>query len=158
MHTSRSLKRLGIFAGGMMAFAVVWLAARPGTAVSGRTEIRGHLSLVLPPGSRHYADVGIDTWVGRIRLGGTPVTLTYDIGHVAGNYATYVDGNGPFVWTKRTEQDGIACDVSLHTANGSHTLFVSFPDLGPANFWCDVRDDSQVDGILKILKTVRPAR
>ena len=123
--------------------------------ISGRTEIRNALTIDLPTGSWHRVEQGIDTAVGKVKLGGTDYSMDYDIGGLAGNYATY-EVHQPFVWQKQDVKNGVRMDYSLRDKDGRKTLFVSFPELGPANFWTDLRDSSDIEAILEIMRTVRP--
>lgn len=106
----------------------------------------------LPSGSQHRIMQGFDTYVGEIEIAGTGYTLTYDIGDLAGNYATSGDPDR-FAWQKHDEFDGVKMDYSL---SKSGTLFVTFPEKGPANFFTDLRNDSDTELILKYMRTVRP--
>ena len=148
-------KRIGSIAGCVIVAAIAYAAYNHFTAASGRVEVRGALTIELPSGSHHNIDEGIDTWVGRIRLGGTRTTLDYDIGHLAGTHATYA-ANGPFVSTKQEVNDGVVLDYSLKQEDDHQMLFVSFPELGPANFSTEIHDPSQIDAILVVMRTVRP--
>jgi hypothetical protein len=113
------------------------------------------LTIELPPGSRLRFDQGFDTEVGEVTSGGTQHTLKFDIGFLAGNAATdemYVR----FKWQKHEKIDGMQMDYALASRNGKDLLIVSFPSLGPANFWTPVENDDDVEAILKVMRTVRP--
>jgi len=116
--------------------------------------IQGRLTIDLPPGSRHQVEEGIDSIVGAVVLGETQITLQYDIGGFAGNYARY-EGNGPFVWQNRETNEGVVMDTALADHDGRRTLYISFPNFGPANFWTDIRNQSEIELILEVAGTVR---
>jgi hypothetical protein len=150
-------KRAGLVTTCVIGAVIAWMVYNHLTAVSGRTDIQGRLTIDLPRGSHHRMEQGVDTSVGSISLGGTQNTLEYDIGHLAGNYAAYDDREEFFVWHKQDVNDEIVMDYALRNVDGRQTLLVSFPDLGPANFWSDVHDSSEIDAILGVMRTVRPS-
>jgi len=123
--------------------------------VSGSVNIHNLLTISLPKGSRHRIQQGIDTLTGQIKLGWLGKTMEYDIGHLAGNYATN-EHHAPFVFQKQEVNNGVTMDYSMRKDRAQYTLFVSFPDLGPANFYTRIGDPSQSDAILDVMRTVRP--
>lgn len=137
----------------LLATIIYDLSTNP--LVSGSVNIRNLLTISLPKGSRHRIQQGIDSFVGQIKLGWLGKTMKYDIGHLAGNYATSKH-HGPFVFQKQEVNNGVTMDYSLLKERAQYTLFVSFPDLGPANFYTQISDPSHSDAILDVMRTVRP--
>jgi hypothetical protein len=117
-----------------------------------RTNIRDFLTIDLLPESRHRILQGFESAVGEITLEGTGYTLEYDIGGMEGNYATN-QREGPFVWQKHEEFEGVKMDYAL-TKQGF--LHISIPELGMANFFTDLRQESDTTLILEFMRTVRP--
>jgi hypothetical protein len=95
---------------------------------------------------------GYESAVGEIVIAGTRSPWEYHLGGMDGNFATN-ESNGPFLWQKQDEFDGVKMNYSL-TKSG--TLFVTFPEVGLANFFTDLRNDSDAELILKYMRTVRP--
>lgn len=122
--------------------------------VSGSVNIRDFLTISLPKGSRHRIQQAIDSFSGQIKLGWLGKTMEYDIGHLAGNYAT--SELHTFVFQKQEVNNGVTMDYSMRKDRAQYILFVSFPDLGPANFYTRISDPSHSDAILDVMRTVRP--
>jgi hypothetical protein len=87
-------------------------------------------------------------------LGASGPTLDYDIGGMAGNYAT--NTLNPADWRKHDENNGIPFDYSYSKNGEKEWLTVSFPQEGPANFVAELNEPENVDRILTILRTLKP--
>ncbi len=111
-------------------------------------------TLRLPRGSHHQRERGDDSICGTIRLGASGPTLDYDIGPLAGNYAT--NKLNPADWRKHDENNGIPFDYSFSRSGKKDCLEVSFPQEGPANFVAELNEPDDMDRILTILRTLKP--
>ena len=109
----------------------------------------------FPPGSHHEAVQGDDTVCGTIRLGEHGPTLDYDIGGLAGNYATgehMQPGIRNFVWQKHDENNGEPFDYSLERNSQREFLAVTFR--GYINFYGDLHEPDDLDRVLKVMRTL----
>ena len=93
--------------------------------------------------------------IGTVQFGGTTPILDFDIGWGSGNYAEAA-GNRGYKWQKHENNEGTRMDYSLASGDGKEVLYVSFPSLGPANFYGGIGDEEEVEAILKVMRTVRP--
>ena len=82
--------------------------------------------------------------------------MTYDIGFLAGNYAT--SELHTFDFQKQEVNNGVTMDYAMRKDRGQDILFISFPDLGPANFYTRIGDPSDSEAILDVMRTVRPVK
>jgi hypothetical protein len=87
-------------------------------------------------------------------LGKNGLTLDYDIGGLAGNYAT--GKLNPFDWRKHDDNHGVPFDYALNRSGKKECLVVSFPQEGPANFVAELNEPEDVDRILTVLRTLKP--
>lgn len=138
----------------LLATIVYDLSTNP--LVSGSVNIHNFLTISLPKGSRHRIQQGIDSFTGQIKLGWLGKTMTYDIGFLAGNYAT--SELHTFDFQKQEVNNGVTMDYSIRKDRGQDILFISFPDLGPANFYTRIGDPSDSEAILDVMRTVRPIK
>ncbi len=111
-------------------------------------------SITLLDGFKHQTLQGIDTRVGKIWKDGG-ITIQYDIGRLAGNYAeqqrTYQADQ--LVWHKQQTVKAKRVQLAL---TKDRELFVSFPDHS-ANFFGKVqKEEDLVDALLMVL-TYLPA-
>jgi hypothetical protein len=139
----------------------IWQARRQRGAATGIEKADGTVlltlegfTLQLPLGSHHQAKQGEDSVCGTITLGKSWLTLDYDIGGMAGNYAT--NKLNPAEWRKHDENNGIPFDYSYSKNGEKGWLTVSFPQAGPANFVAKLNEPEDLDRILTVLRTLKP--
>lgn len=98
-------------------------------------------------GYKHETLQGIDSRVGRIsRKDG--VTIEYDIGPLAGNYATSIL-NDDRAWSR---EQTVASDTVQIVMTKKNVLHVSFKK-GPANFWATAVTPADVADVLLMALT-----
>ncbi len=141
------------------AIVCSWLVVRmrrhAPISVSGVVTLVDTFTMELPTGSTLHFSQGIDSLCGELRLGGLNRTLEFDIGNLAGNYSLN-ECNGPFKWQKHMKSEGTQIDYALkRNKHNKQILLVSFPSLGPANFWAPVANDDEMEAILRVMRTVR---
>ena len=112
-------------------------------------EIPG--GIVLLPGFAHQPERGIDTKVGRISQEGG-LTIRYDIGALAGNYATSQVRNP--LWA-REQQHGAG--IAYITLDVNRSLYVTFVDgESVANFYATVRGEEDIADFLTMVLGFSP--
>ena len=138
-----------------------WLAWEAWQARTGIEKVDGTdlltlegFTLRLPLGSHHRVVQGTDSFCGKITLGKSGLTLDYDIGGGAGNYAT--NKLNPADWRKHDENNGVPFDYSFSKNGEKECLTVSFPKEGPANFVAELNEPEDMDRILAVLRTLKP--
>jgi len=131
----------------VLVFLSGWLAGQLSTAVR---PAPGGIRLL--PGYTHQLKQGFDSEVGTISKAGG-VTIQYDIGELAGNYAEcdpklcgWTKGE---VWRKKQTIKGQAV-VLVYTQE--KTLIVSFPE-SRANFYATVDSSEQLTEMLLMVLT-----
>ncbi len=111
-------------------------------------------SIMLLDGYKHQKLQGIDTQVGKIWKDGG-ITIQYDIGRLAGNYAQQQRKYqaDQLVWDRQQRWHGQPVELAMMK---DRQLFVSFPERH-ANFYGKVRKEQDlVDALLMVL-TYLPA-
>jgi hypothetical protein len=108
-------------------------------------------NMTLLPGYEHMPHYGIDTQVGVIKkIGG--MTIDYDIGFLAGNFAVRYVGSAEWV---RTEQAGN--DSVLIVLTKDKRIIATF-EKAVANFHARVGSQSDIDDFLKMVLTYDPSK
>lgn len=104
----------------------------------------------FPAGWRHVVMPG-DTANGYFISSEHQYRIYYDIGDLAGEYA---DGEAHpnYQWIRRATLDGSSFHYLL---DEDDTLYITFPDEGPANYWCKVKDEDQIEYVLELLARYR---
>jgi hypothetical protein len=100
----------------------------------------------LLPGYEHTKRRGIDTEVGRIAKK-DGLTIEYDIGGLAGNYAKNAAKNKP-LWSRQQTVGKQKFDVCL---DKERTLYVTVD--GFANFYAKVKSDEDIADVLLMALT-----
>ena len=101
----------------------------------------------LPPHWQHIPGQGIDSRVGRFVSSETNLIIHYDIGELAGEYAT----SKAYPNRKWLRSGQLAESSFRYLLNDDDTLYVTFPDEGPANFWVQVDGPEDIDYVLEML-------
>ncbi|MEE9128805.1 MAG: hypothetical protein V3T84_02215 [Phycisphaerales bacterium] len=111
-------------------------------------------SITLLDGYKHQKLQGIDTQVGKIWKDGG-ITIQYDIGRLAGNYAEQQRKYqaDQLVWHKQQTVKAKRVQLAL---TKDRELFVSFPDHS-ANFYGKVQKEEDLVDALLIVLTYLPA-
>jgi hypothetical protein len=124
------------------------------TAAGQEPPVPGSISLL--PGYHHRAGQGIDSQTGVIWKKGA-LTIHYDIGELAGNYAEcghlcgWTDGE---VWRREQVLQG---QKVICVFTSKKRLVVSFPE-SHANFYATVQTDEELTDMLLMLLTFRSLR
>jgi len=105
----------------------------------------------LPPHWRNVTGQGMDSRVGRFESTKLALIIHYDIGELAGEYAD-TDPYPGYQWIRSGRLYGSSFRYLL---NEDDTLYVTFPDEGPANFWAKVADDAEINYVLEFLARYR---
>jgi hypothetical protein len=144
---SMSLERI------IIAFAAVAIVGcESKTDSSGPTVALALNSIpTLPPSWSNTPQQGIDSRVGFFSSTKHQIQIHYDIGELAGEYAS-TKPYPNYKWIKSGTLHGSSFRYLL---NEDDTLYVTFPDEGPANFWGKVKDDAEIDYILELLARYR---
>ena len=137
-----------------IAFAVTgvsWggfaLHGRTGSS-PGRTVDLGSATVILPNGFEYVQQLGVDTLTGKFVSGDRKTVIHYDVGPFAGIYAKpegRLDSMKVLSFQADID-DGIPYRTLVAMRNVGPgrtvtTVYVSYPDAGPANFWCDVASE-----------------
>lgn len=101
----------------------------------------------LPAHWRNVPEVGTDTTVGHFASSETDLVIHYDIGELAGQYAS-TKGYPNRKWLRAGRLDGSSFRYLL---NDDGTLYVTFPAEGPANFWAKAEDQADIDYVVELL-------
>lgn len=101
---------------------------------------------------KHTPRQGIDSRVGDLHSPSRGLTIHYDIGRLAGNYAQFEPKRGPVVWARSGRLLLSAYESVLSERDGVQTLTVTFPGEGPANYRAEVRDQDDIDAVFAALR------
>jgi len=119
---------------------VLLVSAACGTASQSRELDLLDAVVTLPQEFIHEWGVG-DTPCGKLLSQDAKAVIEFDLGFYAGTYAHLrQEGQG---WFRKSVIDGIPYQASLDTRISNpgvlvKSLYVTFPDFGPANFWSEV--------------------
>ena len=129
---------------GLIAFVVSLVVAQKSDAPPG--------SVKMLSGYEHQRETGIDTTVGRIwKQDG--LTISYDIGTLAGNGAAHRKETGKNLWYREQTFNGHKAQLVLTT---DRFLCVTFPE-NTANFFGVVKTEQDlIDALLMILTYTPP--
>jgi hypothetical protein len=108
----------------------------------------------LPKGFTHKRGQGIDSLVGRFMSSDGAVVINYDIGPMAGVYAAN-SSNKP-VRSSSNLKAGTLTGLFIVFGPDTRRAIVSFPTVGPTNFFIHVRKDSDIDTLKKLAATFKP--
>jgi hypothetical protein len=108
--------------------------------------------IILLPGYQHEKLQGIDTRVGKIKKN-DGLTVEYDIGKLAGNYAESMKGQEKdLLWYKEQTVHGRKVQVAF---GKDRTLYVTFPETH-ANFFGKIKSDAELADMLLMVLTYAP--
>lgn len=105
----------------------------------------------LPKDWYNVPEQGTDSRVGRFESKTSTLVIHYDIGHLAGEYAS-IDAYPQFRWFRKGK---LAGNSFRYLLNDDNTLYVTFSDEGPANFWAKISNDDEMNFILELLARYR---
>ena len=108
----------------------------------------------LPVGFTHSRDQGIDSLVGHFTSTDGHLVIHYDIGFLAGVYASQTMGKDIVSSSKATVHGLTTLILVAHWENANHAI-VSFPKGGPANFYAELRDDADLEIVKKLAFTFK---
>jgi len=112
-----------------------------------KQEFKSNTLPILPTHWRHIAEQGTDTKVGRFVSTQKDLVIHYDIGPLAGEYASSM----PYP-NREWLRDGRLGDSSFrYLLDNDGTLYVTIPYEGPANFWAKVDGQADIDYVLELL-------
>ena len=119
-----------------------------------------YATVTLPQGFKPEWEPG-DTPRGRLVSRDGKIVISFDLGFYAGAYA-HPKEKGQ-VWFRKGVVDAIPYQASLDrwtskTGALEKTLYITFPDLGPANFWSEVETPTDIDRITKIILELSPRK
>lgn len=112
-------------------------------------------TLDLPDGFVEKPTKGIDSKVGTIVSEKEKLEIHYDIGRLAGLYADPKARKDRWVWFK----EGKANDHTYYYAVSKRvaaSFYVTFPDVGPTNFYADVKTEQEINRVLEIVTKFKP--
>ena len=143
----RTILSLAIVALGVGSLSIALLAASPDDPPPG--------SITLLDGFKHQKLQGIDTRVGKIWKDGG-ITIQYDIGRLAGNYAQqqrqyHADR---LLWDRQQTWNGQPVELAM---TKDRQLYVSFPERH-ANFYGEIPEEQDLVDALLIVLTYLPAK
>jgi hypothetical protein len=102
----------------------------------------------LPSHWRNVIAMGEDTKVGTfVSIEKTNLVIRYDIGPLAGEYAARKHHRNR-KWFRSAQ---LAQSSFNYLLAEDDILYVTFPDEGPANFWTQVKGQSEIDYVLELL-------
>jgi hypothetical protein len=108
--------------------------------------------VTLPQGFRHEWGGG-DTPCGKLVSRDGKTVIEFDLGFYAGTYARPKEKGQ--AWFRKGVVDSIPYQIALDMwpskTGVDKILYVTFPDLGPANFWSHVETEDDIDRITKII-------
>lgn len=108
----------------------------------------------LPNGFTHSHGQGIDSTVGHFTSGDGHLVINYDIGLMAGVYASNMEGKEILSSSKVTAHGLKAIIVVSRWKNATHAI-VSFPKGGPANFFAAIRNDTDLEAVTNLALSYR---
>ena len=92
-----------------------------------------------------------DSRAGQFESTKLTMVIHYDIGRLAGHYAA-AKPHPNRQWIKRGKLHG---STFRYLLDDDDTLYVTFADEGPANFWTKVKNQSEIDYVLELLARYR---
>jgi hypothetical protein len=131
-----------------------WLAAlfdlkpQPGTIVDvyeGTVE--------MPSGFTYSQGQGVDSYVGHFTSPDGKLVINYDIGIDAGVAALQPDA--PILSSTNVTANGLKAIIVIVRRGDMKQAIVSFPKGGPANFFAQIRDDSDFELVKKVSLSYR---
>ena len=132
--------------------AMAWATASVETDLGGMT-------ISMPKGFAHIIGQGLDSTVGKIQSVDGGISISYDIGPMAGVQARPPqagDAHKTF-WFREGKIGGTPVLTTLHGYNdGRLILYVSFPKLGPANFYTEVKDAEHARRLETLIYSFQP--
>ncbi|HSK72539.1 MAG TPA: hypothetical protein VK892_12620 [Pyrinomonadaceae bacterium] len=102
----------------------------------------------LLDGYVHVPLRGIDSWVGRIKKEGR-LTITYDIGYLAGEYVNHCLWDNSCLWYKEQQFNGGLVKIAL---GSNEAIYATFPKTY-ANFYAEVKTQEDIAEFLLIIMT-----
>ena len=100
----------------------------------------------LDPCWRNIHVQGEDTAVGHFACADKDLVISYDIGVLAGKYASTKHKNRRWI-----RSGHLAGSSFRYLLDNDGTLYVTFSNEGPANYWAKVRDQDDIDYVLELL-------
>lgn len=101
----------------------------------------------LPAHWKNEPMQGIDSRVGRFTSDEKDLVIRYDIGKLAGEYASPKHHPN----RKWLRSGRLAGSSFRYLLDEDDTLYVTFPDEGPANFWAKVGGQDDIDYVVELL-------
>jgi hypothetical protein len=125
----------------------------PAVAAHPETVDLGIGTVELPTGFTHSRDQGIDSVVGRFTSPDGALIILYDIGPMAGVYATHPSPT-PVVLSADLKAGELA-ELFIVYGAPARTAIVSFPTAGPTNFFTDAGKESDIETLKKLASTFK---
>lgn len=107
----------------------------------------------LPSGFTHARDQGVDSFAGHFTSADGKLVINYDIGINASVNALHPEG--PILSSTNVTVNGLAGIIVTTQWGDAKYAIVSFPKGGPANFFAQIRDDSDFELVRKISLSYR---
>lgn len=110
-------------------------------------ELKLNNLLVLPTHWRNVPAQGQDTAVGSFISTEKTLVIDYDIGRLAGEYASAK----PYPKRQWLRAMRIGEESFNALLDNDNTLYITFPREGPANFWAKVSGQNDIDYLLELI-------
>ena len=107
----------------------------------------------LPAGFKHTRGQGDDSIVGHF-TSPDGLEIRYDIGPMAGVYATH-PSHKPLVSSAELKV-GDLTGLLIVFGTTTQTVVVSFPTIGPTNFFAQIRNKNDMEAVKKLAMTFKP--
>ena len=111
--------------------------------------------IVAPKDYKHIPGKGIDTKIGEIISGDGKIAIRYDIGAMAGNYASSIDSN-KIIERKIYNTNNYIATMVLCNDDKRKGLCVTYEKPCRMNFIASITDDSQIQAVLNIALSIMP--
>lgn len=112
-------------------------------------------SMDIPPGFEHVERTGADTKSGSIISKKENLEINYDIGAFSGPYANPARKR-KYIWYRSGTRHDAKYDYALDYEKDGKIFFITYPDMGPANFYMRGNlDEKSIDRVMAIVLTFK---
>ena len=108
----------------------------------------------LPDGFIHSREEGIDTIIGHFTSADGHLVIHYDIAILGSAFASHIKAKD-IISSYQTTVHGLTALIVVARQEDTKFVYITLPEVGPAIFYADIRDDADLEMVKKLAFSFR---